>query len=200
MKYCAKCGTQVNEEVANFCPSCGFQIQNTELNAKEPTNPQHPKFTKSKVTLISILVAVAIFVIGIISIIATPTSEPTLARCENLVGAPIEDILNSDDYNISKLLDIRMVTAKTDKVFGVNGEIQFVFTEDDECIDMVTWMSDDNVRLTESEIAAFVEGMMEVYGKPKESSDDLYIWNTKQRSISVFVDDDEIMVNFCNNT
>ena len=195
--YCPNCGTQANDESANFCFACGFRVQTTELNVQEPEKVRRSRLSKNKVVLMSLLAVVILFVAGTICIITTPTSEPTLARCENLVGAPVEDILNNDDFNISKLLDIRMATAKTDKVFDVSGEIQFVFTVDEEYIEMVTWMSDDNVKLTESEIATFVEGMTKVYGKPEEPSDDLYMWDTKQHDISVFVNSSKIMVTFC---
>lgn len=195
--YCPNCGTQVNDEAANFCFACGFRVQSTELNVQEPAKVRRSRLSKSKVVLMSLLAAVILFVAGIMYIITMSTSEPTLTRCENLVGAPVEDILNNNDFNIIKLLDVRMATAKTDKVFDVSGEIQFVFTVDEECIEMVTWMSDDNVKLTESEITTFVEGMTKVYGKPEEQSDNLYMWSTKQHDISVFVNDSKIMVTFC---
>ena len=203
MMYCPNCGIQVNDKTANFCSACGFQIQHAKSNVQEPAKPQFSKLPKGKVALVSaILAVVAILIAGIIGIIATPISEPTLTRCENLVGAPVEDVLNNEDINISKLLDIRMATVKTDKVFDVSGEIQFIFTVDDEYIDMVTWKSEDNVKLTESEIATFVEGMTKVYGKPEESSkdNDLYFWQTKQLEISVMISDDEISVLFVGKT
>ena len=200
--YCPNCGAQIHDEAANFCSAFGFQLQNTRLNIQDQIKLHLFKLLKSKTALIAILAVVILFSVGIIGIIATLASEPTLTRCENLVGAPVEDVLNNDDFDITTLFDIIMATSKTDKVFDVSGKIEFVFTADDEYIDMVTWTSDDNVRLTESEITTFIKGMTKVYGKPKELSDDndLYFWQTKQFEISVMITDNEINVYFVDNT
>ena len=195
--YCPNCGTQTNDETAKFCSACGFQVQSIELNTQEPTKHHRFKFSKGKIILMSIIAVVILFAIVTIAIITTSISEPTLTRCENLVGTPVKDVLNNDEFNITKLLDVRMATTNTSEVFGVSGKIQFVFTVDDAHIELVTWTSEDNTSLTESKIATFVEGMTKVYGKPEEASDNLYMWNTKQHNISVFIDDGKIMVTFC---
>lgn len=208
MKYCTKCGTLMQDD-DNFCPSCGFATTITTTNQTQISNrcdtifkstPPKPKCKKFKFIIPIIFGILIIFGFIIFSIFSSKsTSEPTLKYCEELLGIPTENILSNDEFAITSFFDITTAKAKTPDVFNVKGEISIFILEDDEIVNIVTWQSKDNVKLTESEIEYFVERMIKLYGKPESESEDKYMWHNKKFGLSLSTEDKEIYLMFVDN-
>lgn len=205
MRYCTNCGAPSNDDKAKFCAACGFmfpvQMQNNNQVTETECKNHNNRNNKKKNILVFSSLAILIFSIIVIcfTMFSHRSSDPTLSRCAELVGSPIEDILENDDYRLTSFYGITTAKTTTDDVFGVSGEIVIFILEDEEHVDIVTWQSKDSVRLTATEINTFVDSLISIYGKPLDSGEeDIYLWYNDDLSIMLKTESNEIYMIFAN--
>ena len=204
MKYCTNCGAEINDENAKFCANCGCEMQSHIVGSQQMGEQPSPKakLSQKKTIIISSIVAAFVLVLLGITLFILPnsfsnSSEPTLSHAIELIGTPCEDILSNTSFSIENILGITVAKSKTEDVFGIAGGYVIFVLEDEEYIDIVTWQSDDNIRLTEQEIKSFLNEMINVYGKPINSSDDSedsYLWHNDEHSIMLNTENREIYI------
>lgn len=205
MRYCTNCGTKSSDDTAKFCAACGVKFpvetqgdtQTTEVQCENKNNVNNKK--RNVLIFLALAILAGSIIIVCFTAFSHRSSEPTLSRCVELLGTPIENILEDDDFTVKGILDINIAKSTTDDVFGVNGEIVIFILEDEENVNIVTWQSKDDIRLTTTEINTFVDNVIDIYGKPIESDEEgTYLWCDDDLSVMLKTEENEINMTFVN--
>ena len=214
---CKECGNSISDR-AECCIYCGCPIsENKTQTLAEPLlvmrenqsaavdvekqMPKHRKKTTTKARvskkLIGIFAAIVIVVFAILIFTNSSSemqSEPTIDYAIELLGTPCEKVLSNDAFSVSSFFDINIAKAKTENVFGIAGEYDIFIFDDQEYIDIVTWQSEEGTKHTDTEIESLVNGMIDTYGNPIDSSDGPYLWQNEKYSMMLDVEDGEISI------
>ena len=204
---CPECEKEISDKSLS-CIYCGCPInQESPIYDSEKTNSTLGKLSSSVTILLekfknskNLKIAIAIVTIVLILIIGITTfsTEPTLKRCEKLLGASVEEVLSDKEFTVTESSGIKLAKSPTKELFNISGEIQIFIESSEDSIEIVTWKNDYKTELISTDIEYFINKMIKAYGTPLNSSNDSYLWDNNRYSVFLKIDGDVINIMWVN--